>query len=413
MDLAIGRKLFSSVIVVSLLAVSCSRGEQAGGPPGGGAGQALPVKVQALESSPVEESSEFVGTLEASQKVTLKPQTQGRIEKIFVSNGARVAQGTPIVSLSIDQTQANVATEQAGVNSARAALATSEAQLQAAQADRDKAAADLRLQQTQFKRTQTLVAEGAQAQQQLDTARRDLDSAIASLAAADKQVNAARASVKQAQATVNQAQSRVASASVDLGFKQVASPIDGIVGDFPVKAGDYVTTDTTLTTITRNNSFDMRISVPSNYASQLRTGLPVQLLDPSTKKSLGNGSIYFISPQIDAGAQSILTKARFANSGSLRDGQYVQSRIVWNRSSGVVVPTTAITRIGGQAFVYVVEQKADQSGKTQQVASQRPVKLGSIQGNNYVVQEGLKPGDKIATSNILKLRDGAPIKPET
>lgn len=400
------------MLLVSLLAASCSRGDQAGGPPGG-AMPPLPVEVMDLQSNPVEESSEFVGALEAAERVTLQPQTQGRIEQIFVANGDQVAKGAPVVSLSVDQTQADVATAQAGVSSARAALGTAEAQLQAAEADRARFAADLELQQTEFNRTQTLVSEGAQSQQQLDIARRDLDTARASLAAADKQVSAARASVSQAQASVREAQSRVASTSVDLGFKQVASPIAGVVGDFPVKVGDYVTPQTTLTTITRNNELDMRISVPSNYSNRLRSGLAVQLIDPNTKQPLGSGSIYFISPRIDAGAQSILTKARFPNAeGNLRDGQYVQSRIVWNRTTGVLVPTTAITRVGGQAFVFVVDQKQSESGETQQVVSQRPVKLGNLQGNSYVVLEGVKSGEKIATSNILKLTDGAPIQPE-
>lgn len=410
-SLAITRKLLSSVLLVSLLTTACSKGEQAGGPPGGN--QALPVKVLDLQSSQVEESSEFVGTLEAAEKVTLQPQIQGRIEQIFVANGDRVNKGQAIVSLSVDQTQADVATAQAGVSSARAALGTAQAQLQAAEADRARAAADLELQETEFNRTQSLVTAGAQSQQQLDIAQRNLDTARASLESVDKQVSAARASVAQAQAAVRESQARVAAASVDLGFKQVASPIAGVVGDFPVKVGDYVTTQTTLTSITRNDQLDMRISVPSNYSNRLRSGLPVQLLDPNTKEALGSGSIYFISPRIDAGAQAILTKARFPNSGNLRDGQYVQAKIVWNRSTGVLVPTTAITRVGGQAFVFVVEQKPAESGEAQQVVTQRPIELGNVQGNNYVVKEGLKPGDKIATTNILKLRDGAPIQPES
>lgn len=407
------RRLLSSVLLVSLLATGCSQGgEQAAGPPADAA--ALPVKVVGLQSSPVEESSEFVGTLEAAEKVTLQPQTQGRIEQMFVANGDRVQKGTPIVSLSVDQTRADVATAQAAVSSAQAAQGTAQAQLQAAEADRARLAADLQLQQSEYSRTAALVKEGAFSQQQLDVATRNLETARASLAAADKQVNAARASVSQAQAAVKEAQSRVASARVDLGFKQVTSPINGTVGDFPVRSGDYVTPQTTLTTITRNNELDMRISVPSNYSSRLRTGLAVQLIDPNTKESLGTGSLYFISPRIDPGAQSVLTKARFPNpNGSLRDGQYVQSRIVWSKTTGVLVPTTAITRVGGQAFVFAVEQKSDESGKAQQIVSQRPVKLGKLQGNSYVVLEGLKPGDKIATSNILKLRDGAPIQPQT
>lgn len=408
------RKLLSSVLLVSLLTTACSQGEgQSGGPPGAGAPQALPVKVVDLKSESVENASEFVGTLEAAEKVTLQPQTQGRIEQVLVENGDPVRQGTPIASLSIDQTQADVATAQAAVSSAQAAQGTAQAQLQAAEAELARAGADLTLEETDFTRTQTLVTEGAQSEQQLDIARRDLDAARATRDAAAKQVSAARASVAQAQSTVKEAQSRVASASVDLGFKQITAPISGIVGDFPVRAGDYVTPESTITTITRNDELDMRISVPSNYSDRLRTGLPVQLIDPNTKQSLGAGRIYFISPRIESGAQSVLTKARFPNaSGNLRDGQYVQSRIVWSETAGVLVPTTAITRIGGQAFVFVVEQKPNEAGETQTVVTQRPVKLGSLQGNNYVVKEGVQPGDKIATSNILKLSDGAPIQPE-
>lgn len=413
-NLAIRRKLLGSVLLVSLLVASCSRSDQAAGGPPGGAMPPLPVKVVSLQSAPVEEASESNGELEAAEEVTLQPQIEGRIQQVFVANGDRVAKGAAIASLSVDQTQADVATAQAGVSSARAALGTAQAQLEAAEADRARFAADLELQRTQFNRIQTLVSEGAQSQQQLDIARRDLDTATASLAAADKQVSAARASVSQAQASVREAQSRVASSSVNLGFKQVTSPIAGIVGDFPVKVGDYVTPQTTLTTITRNSELDLRIGVPGTYSSRLRTGLPVQLLDPNTEKTLSTGSIYFVSPRIDTGTQSILVKARFPNQdGSLRDGQSVKSRIVWNRTSGVLVPSTAITRVGGQAFVFVVDQKTNESGEAQSIVTQRPVKLGNLQSNSYVVLEGIKVGDKIATTNILKLTDGAAIQPET
>ena len=423
-NLKAASSLLSSVMLLSLLTTACSKPEQAGPP---GAGQALPVKVATLQSSSVEDSSEFVGTLEATEKVSLQPQAQGRIKEVFVTNGDRVTKGTPIASLSIDSSQADMDTAQAGVSvaqatvgSARASKGTAEARLQGAKADQARAAADLQLQQTEFNRTASLVREGAQSQQQLDVARRNLDAARATEAAAEKQVAAAAASVKeaqsgvaQAQSGVDQAQARMASQRVNLDFRQILAPITGIVGDFSVKVGDFVTPQSVLTTITRNDDLYMRIPVSANYSDRLRTGLPVRLADPNSKKALATGSIYFVSPQIDPGAQSVLTKARFTNSGSLRDGQYVQSRIVWDKSTGVLIPTTAITRVGGQAFVYVVENKPAEGDKpAQTVVAQRPVRLGSIQDNSYVVLEGLKPGEKIATTNILRLRDGAPIQPE-
>ncbi|MEH1767647.1 efflux RND transporter periplasmic adaptor subunit [Nostoc sp.] len=383
----------------------------------------LPVKVQTVESSQVQSTSEFVGTLEAQERVSLQPQIQGRIERIFVSNGDHVSQGTPILSLSLDQTTANVSNAIATVNSNRAAVVTAQAQLEQQQANQVKAAADVKLQQVQFQRTKMLVTEGAQARQELDIAKNNIDAAIATLNAAKKQVNASQASVNQALSNVQQAQAQVASNQVNLKQKQVVAPLDGIVGDFSVKVGDYVSAGGTLTTITKNDIQDMRISVPSNNAAQLRRGLPVELLDANTGKRLTTGSINFISPQVTTAAQSILVKARFANSnGKLRDGQYVRARIIWSQQPGILIPIQVVNRIGGQSFVYVVEEdkskkKVVEEDKSKQkpqfVVHQKPVKLGEVQNDRYPILEGIKPGDRLAVSNILKLRDGVPVQPQS
>ncbi|MBW4693481.1 MAG: efflux RND transporter periplasmic adaptor subunit [Lyngbya sp. HA4199-MV5] len=372
----------------------------------------MPVKVQTVTSGQVQSTAEFVGKLEAQQRVSLQPQIQGRVDRVLVASGARVRQGTPILTLSLDQTQANVSSAIATVNSNRAAVTTAEAQLEAKRADRAKAASDVKLQEVQFKRTQYLVGQGAQAQSELDTARNKLETAIATLNAADKDVNASQASVNQAQSNVDQAQAQVAANEVNLNQKQIVAPIDGIVGDFAIKAGDYVSVGQTLTSIIKNESLDMRISVPSNNVAQLRQGLPVELLDAETGKQLTRGSISFISPQIDADAQSILIKARFNNAdGKLRDGQYVRARIIWNQKAGILIPTDAVNRVGGQSFVYVVQEDRSKE-KPQFVVHQKPVKLGDVQNDRYPILDGVKAGDRIATSNILKLRDGAPIQPD-
>jgi len=95
-------------------------------------------------------------------------------------------------------------------------------------------------------------------------------------------------------------------------------------------------------------------------------------------------------------AQSILVKARFSNAnGRLRDGQYVRVRIIWSQQAGMLIPVQAVNRMGGQNFVYVVEENS----------SQQPLQ--------FVVQlKPVKEGDRVAVSNILKLRDGVPIQPE-
>lgn len=373
----------------------------------------LPVKVQTIASSQVQSTAEFVGKLEAQERVSLQPQIQGRIDRVLVASGDYVTQGTPILTLSLDQTQANVSSAIATVNSSQAAVRTAEAQREAKRADRAKAESDVKLQEVQFKRTQYLVGQGAQAQSELDMARNKLETAIATLNAADKDVIASQASVNQAQSNVNQAQAQVAANQVNLNQKQVVAPIDGIVGDFSIKAGDYVSVGQTLVSIIKNDALDMRLSVPSNNLAQLRQGLPVELLDASTGKQLTTGSISFISPQVNSDAQAILVKARFGNEdGKLRDGQYVRTRIIWNQKTGIVIPMQAVNRVGGQNFIYVVEEDKSKE-KPQFVVHQKPVKLGDVQNDRYPVLEGIKVGDQVAISNILKLRDGALIQLES
>ena len=93
----------------------------------------------------------------------------------------------------------------------------------------------------------------------------------------------------------------------------------------------------------------------------------------------------------------------------MRSNQFTRARLIWNRKPGVLVPTTAISRVAGQDFVFIAETKEN----SPVVARQQPVKLGEIQGNSYQVIEGLKAGETIVTSGIQKLSNGAPIVPES
>lgn len=101
-------------------------------------------------------------------------------------------------------------------------------------------------------------------------------------------------------------------------------------------------------------------------------------------------------------------KAKLENpSGKLRADQQLRARVIWERQTGVMVPKLAVVPIAGQNFVYVAEP-----GEKGLVAKQKPVKLGTIKGNDQQVIEGLKAGDKVVTSGIQKIQDGAPITPE-
>jgi RND family efflux transporter MFP subunit len=398
-------KSFSPVLLLFLLISACSSGKA---PPNAGAPKGVPVKLQTVEQSTVLESSEFLGNLEAENRVDLRPEAEGRVQQIFVSSGSNVSVGTPIVQLSFGKSQAEVGGAVANVSAAIASRNNAEAQIKAVEAQRVSDAANVELQKQQFQRISGLVAQGALPKQQLDQVRRDRDAASAALNATDEKIRAARATLDQQNAALQQAQSTVTSRQEDLRETKVAAPIAGVVGNVTVKLGDYVKTTDILTTIIQNKTLNLSLSISTNQANQLRVGLPVQLIGTKGDDILTTGRISFISPQVN-NDQQILAKASFPNGeGILRDGQRVRAQVIWNKNMGVSIPTTAVVPIAGKNFVFVAQGQTD----SKLIARQKPVKLGEIKGNNYQVIEGLKPGEKIIVSGLLNLTDGAPIIPQ-
>jgi RND family efflux transporter MFP subunit len=446
------KPLVGTTLALSLLTAACSPSKppqgQAGGPP-----SAIPVKWQTVAARTVIESSEYVGNLEAKQRVRLAPRIEGRILRVFVNNGDRVSAGDRIVELQPTREQEDVRAAAAQVNVERANLNATQADLRAAQAERARAAAqveearanlaradadvqnnqaELELAEKNHERSVFLVEEGAQPQQTLDDRTRDLNTrraqlasqvkardasresfnaSLKSLQAADTRVEQSLANVDSQRAAVSRAEGQLGVSSQTLSFNTVTAPINGVVGDFPVKVGDFVEVGDELTTITDNQTFDLRIDVPIEDRARLRLGLPVEIVFKDNKSRV-RGQITNISPNVTNPTQTVLTKVTFPNNGSLQDSQYVEVQVIWNRQPGVLIPNTAKTSIGGQDFVFVAQQGENQEGKPALVAKQRPVTLGNIQGQEYAVRSGLKVGERVITSNILNLQDGVPIAEE-
>ncbi|WP_297088093.1 efflux RND transporter periplasmic adaptor subunit [Thermoleptolyngbya sp. C42_A2020_037] len=409
--------LFSAALLLSVAAGACQ-----GGPPGmQGGPPPMPVELQTVQASTVVETSEFVGALEAEDRVVLRPEADGRVVEIFVRPGDVVQARTPIVQLRADRSRAEVSGAIADLEAAQSSRNTAIARLRAAEADVARAAADVTLAESDYRRIESLVSAGALSRQELDRARNNRDTAIASRRAAEENVRAAEASLRETESQIARAQADRNVAVEDLQDRQVISPIAGVVGNIPVKVGDLVTPSTTLTSIIQNGTLDLNIAVPIERSRQLRVGLPVEMLDEQGQPAL-RGRISFVSPEVSSGEQSVLAKASFTNDGSLRDGQLVRTRVVWSSQPGLLVPTAAVTRIAGQTFVYVAEQaeaNPDQPAPANgapgqppmQVARQRLVQLGSIQGNSYQVISGVQPGEQVVVSGVLNLTEGAPIMP--
>jgi len=162
-----------------------------------------------------------------------------------------------------------------------------------------------------------------------------------------------------------------------------------------------------ITTIDDKSGLEAYIQVPVDRAPDARVGLPVQILD-ADGKVLATNPISFVAPRVDPSTQTVLAKSLLKElPPSVRVQQFIRTRVIWRSNPGLAIPIVAALRISGQYFVYVVEQ-----GPQGLVARQRPVQLGDVQGNDYVVKSGLKAGDRLIVGGIQKIADGAPVKPE-
>jgi RND family efflux transporter MFP subunit len=211
--------------------------------------------------------------------------------------------------------------------------------------------------------------------------------------------------VKAAQAQLRTVEEQIRALRTDLTYYHVTAPTAGIVGDIPVHEGDRVTKSTQLTTIDAQAGLEVYLNIPVQQAPQLKTGLPVRLVD-DTGAPLAAESINFISPTVDTTTQTVLTIVPLGVRAGFRTSQFVRAQVIWSTDPGIMIPVTAVTRINGQFFAFVAEP--GQGGAL--VAHQRAVTLGRVIGNDYVVLSGLKPGDKLIVSGIQKIGDGAPVR---
>jgi len=368
--------------------------------------RAVPVALSEVDTATVENTSEFTGTLEAEQTVGVQPQQPGEVEQILVTEGQQVGAGAPLVQLGSTRERADVEAAQAQVEVAEAARASAAAEIESLRAARSEVLAEIDLQQEQIGRTQYLVREGALAREQLDIKQRDLRVAQSNLNTLERDINAAEAQLDEERATLRQRRANLRRIREDLQDTTVNAPFAGTISLIPIEEGDYVETGQTLTNIVDNQDLELNIGIPQERIPELRVGLSVRL-ESAQGEVLSTGEISFIAPQVNGESQLISTKASFSNAnGMLRDGQFVRAVVIWDeRPEQVVVPQTAVIYRNDRRFVYVPQQRDGQM-----VAVQQPVQLGIEQGTGVEINQGLEEGDRIVTSGIQKLSDGAPIR---
>jgi RND family efflux transporter MFP subunit len=326
--------------------------------------QALPVKTLQVAAAPVPQSDEYVATIKSRRSASLNPQVDGNLIQILVHSGDRVKAGQLLMVIDPLKQEATVETQAA---TEKQKLAVFEYNKKEVERQRKLYAAGV-----------TSLDTEEQAEQAYGNSKADYESAVASRVTQEKQ----------------------------LEYYKIRAPFDGIVGDIPPRLGDYVSATTLMTTVDENKDLEAYIYIPTERAAQVRSGLGVDVLD-NNGKLIEHTAIDFISPQVDNQLQGILAKAPVrSEQARVRTAQLVKARVIWRVSPMPVVPVLAVTRLGGQTFVYVAQ---NENGKF--VAKQRAVTLGDTVGNDYAVEAGLNNGDKVIISGTQLLVDGAPVQP--
>lgn len=324
----------------------------------------MPVETITLANKPVEQVTEFVASLKSRRSSTIQPQAEGHLTRIAVRSGERVSQGALLFEID---------------------SAPEQAALASLQSMRPMREAELAFAQQQVQRNKALLAAGAVSQREVEQYETTVRTTEAQIKALDEQIKQQRSM---------------------LGYYRVTAPSAGVVGDIQVVVGDRVTKSTVLTTIDENDVLEVYINVPVQQAPLLKVGLPVRLMDDSGQL-IATNTIGFVSPNVDTGTQTVLAKAPLVEGrGQFRADQFVRARIVWSAAPGLTVPVTAVVRINGQYFAFVVEK-----GQAGTVAKQKPVTVGEIVGNDYVLRGGLAAGEQLIVSGLQKIGDGAPVQP--
>ncbi len=334
---------------------------------GAGAGAQMPatgVQIVTLEARPVEQLTEFVGTIKSRRSTTIQPQVEGFITRIRAKSGDRVGAGATLMEI-------DSRLQEASVQSLESVRAQREIDVTYARQEADRAI--------------KLLKAGAGSQMDADRAANDLKAAEAQLHTVEEQIRASR---------------------TDLAYYRVTSPTSGIIGDIPVREGDRVTKATLLTTVDANVGLEVYLNVPVQSAPKLRPGLTVRLVD-ETGALVAEEKVNFISPSVDTDTQTVLVKTPVTAPGNLRTDQYVRAQVIWSTEPGLTIPVTSVTRINGQWFAFVAEPGEGGKGL---VARQRAVQIGPVVANDYTVVSGLKPGEKLIAVGIQKVRDGAPVQ---
>jgi multidrug efflux pump subunit AcrA (membrane-fusion protein) len=393
--------------------IACSRSKgQSNNAAADSPAPAVDVTTAAAISRQLPRFFEATGTLAADVQTDVQPQTAGKVVAVGVDMGSGVRKGQMLVRLEDSDYRLRVEQAVAQLENARASVKQAEeriglrpgqqfdpakvAEVAAARANYDLAEKNLQRAEKLVESGDISRAEYDQRKSQRDSLRQVYESAIA-------QARQNYAGVLMARTNVANAQTQVALAQRNLSYTVVTSPINGYVLERPVDVGAYVSTTTKVATIVKTNPLWIRIDVPEQAVTQIRTSQSVSLTTSSWPDRSFSGYIARVSPNVSATSRTLTVEAHIDNSsGDLKPGQFATVRILLPQTSAaVLVPQRALRTISGATYVFAIKNGH---------AEQRLVQVGQLEGDLIEIKSGVAADEVVATSNVDQLSDGIAVR---
>jgi membrane fusion protein, multidrug efflux system len=339
---------------------------------------------------------DVIGNVEAYSTITVKAQVGGELTKVSFREGDFVKKDDLLFTIDSRPFEAALSQAQANLERDKASLSQAEANLARDIANQQYA-------EDQAKRYSGLFEQGVVSREQTDQMR----SQAAALA---QTVLADRAAIESAKAQIVASKAAVETATVQMSYTTIRSPIDGRTGSIAVKQGNVVAANTTdLMTITEVQPIYVTFSVPEAQLSEIKkymgqSELPVHAAAQSDTTVQEAGVLTFIDNSVDATTGTIKLKGTFQNAANrLWPGEFVRVTLgLTTRPHATVVPNQAVQTGQDGQFVYVVKQD--------RTVEMRPVVTGTRVDQELVIDRGLEPGETVVTEGQLRLTPGSHVQ---
>jgi membrane fusion protein (multidrug efflux system) len=398
------------------VSIGCSRNTQAANP-----SEPMAVEVVQVEQKDEPIYSEWIGTLDGLVNADIKAEVSGYLLKQDYAEGSYVQTGQLLFGIdprpfqaALDQAEGQLAQANGQLAQAKAQLPQTEAQLAVAEANQVRTQLDV-------DRYVPLMKQQAITQQDLDNATQNNLAAKAQVQAAKAQIETARAQIQAAGATVQATAAAVETAKVNLGFTRLTSPIDGIVGIAQQQVGALVSPASgPITTVSTVNpikvyftpseqeylDFHRRYATPTTLDAA-RKGMRLELILSDGTVYPHIGSYSFADREVNQGTGAIRIAGLFPNPDNLlRPGQYGRVRTSYRtKPAALLVPQRAVTEIQGTYQVAVVDSDNKIIIRNVKPSSDRV-------GAQWIIDEGLKPGERVVAEGVQKVRTGMLVVPK-